>query len=81
MKYRLFRLVRRPQNGPGRRYYRLVSYPCDIVDTTDAVAYATRRHYAAIYNIDSDTWHALNASALQCLEWHTQGKAGYVKIY
>lgn len=85
MLCRFFRLSKKPQEGAGRRYYRLVSYPSDVRDVDGdmaaAMRYANTHRYAAVYSVNSGAWTALGNRAEQVLSWHKQGKSGYVVIY
>lgn len=81
MKVQFFRLVRKPQAGAGRRYYRLLCYPQDCVECAteeDAHFYAEKYKYAA-YKYGNQ-FVTLNDKARQCLDWHQAGKDGYVNV-
>lgn len=80
--YQFFRLCRKPAQGAGRRYYKLVCYPqdvCELPDNNEAQNYAAARHYAAILT-PSHQWITLNDKARQCVQWHEAGKDGYVDV-
>lgn len=82
MVVRFFRLCRKPAQGAGRRYYRLLSYPQDRRDFASlaiAEAYAIQHRYEALL-ASGGQWQALTAKARQCLDWHNAGKGGYVNV-
>lgn len=81
--YRFYRLVRKPQTGAGRRYYKLVSYPQDtaaLPGDDDARCMAEVYRYAAIQT-ETNAWIILDDKAQQCIEWHAMGKEGYVYVF
>lgn len=80
---RFFRIGKKPQVGKGRRYYRLISYPCDFQVFTfeaDAERYGRERRFAALYYPQNDLWVPFNKPASQCIDWHKKGKGGYVYV-
>lgn len=82
VKYRFLRLVRKPQIGAGRRYYRLLSYPHDCGEFNsleEATAYAVQHKYEAMLG-PGHTWIALTDKARQCIRWHEAGKEGYIDV-
>lgn len=82
VRYQFFRLCRKPAQGAGRRYYKLVCYPHDThecADVNEAKAYAEARQYAAVLG-PNQQWIILNEKARQCLDWHQAGKDGYVNV-
>lgn len=81
--YQFFRLVRKPQTGVGRRYYRLLAYPQDtalLPGTEEARCMAEYYRYAAVL-APGNQWLVLNDKARQCIEWHQAGKEGYVDAF
>lgn len=88
MVARFFRLTHKgARRGPGRRYYRLVSYPQDVRTMPDNAAarqYAEAKKYAAIFfpgtGHENGSWLTLNDKARQCIEWYNAGREGYVNV-
>lgn len=83
VSYRFCRLVRKPQSGAGRRYYRLLSYPHDcgeFATLEEAETYARARKFSALFIPSQHSWITFNDSARQCVAWHEAGKDDYVNI-
>lgn len=84
MLVRFYRLARKPQTGRGRRFYRLVSYPCDQGEFENlqiAQNRARSRLYAALYASEGKQWIILDEAARQCVAWHNGGRGDYVVTY
>lgn len=83
---RFLRLVPRPRASaaPGRRYYRLVSYPHDAfqsLDWTTACEEAKRRRFAGVITPATGQIETFSPQAQACARWHNEGKDGYLVIF